>query len=219
MQEMEKYPMGEEEVKDILRHRERKIQVIHDKMISLYRDLEDPEELLASIRLPSMKYSGMPGGTKNRKDLGDQLFQYHNRVWKWNEEIRKMMYVLVQEEDRITRVWACYHALEDPYYSILRKLYVEGQLYQAVEKEVAMSHRIFEENRQNAVVQVIQFYKSEKSVSDLMCQHIPTIKKKGKGRRKGKDSKGYEQISMEKLIAEGYGSGPGRCMGISAAAR
>lgn len=211
---MEKYPVGEEEVKDILRHRERKIQVIHDKMISLYQDLEEPEELLGSIRLPAMKYSGMPGGTNNQKDLGDQLLQYHKRVWGWKEEIRKMMYVLALEEDRITRVWACYHALEDPYYSILTKLYVEGHLYQAVEKEVAMSHRIFEENRQNAVIQVMQYYKSGKSVSDLMCQHIPAMKKKGKGRRKGNGTQGYEQISMEELM--GKGCGVERCVGMSA---
>ena len=36
-----------------------------------------------------------------------------------------MMWALSDQEETVSRVWACFYALEDPYFSILRAVYVE----------------------------------------------------------------------------------------------
>lgn len=196
--------IGEAEVKDILRHKEKKIESIHRKMLSLYQELENHEEMiLSAVALPSAEINGMPGKKGGHKDLGDMLLQYKRQAYRRREELLKIMWELVEEEERINRIWACFHALQEPYYSILYELYVQSQLYEAVESNFQMSHKTFEKQRQFGIRSIIKFYESGMDVSELMRQHR-SEKAIGKEKRlKTKQERAeeeYVQISLGELL-------------------
>lgn len=196
--------IGEAEVKDILRHKEKKIESIHRKMLSLYQELDNHEErILSAVALTSAEIKGMPGKKGEYKDLGDMLLQYKRQAYRRREELMKIMWELVEEEERINRIWACFHALQEPYYSILYELYVEAQLYEAVESSFQMSHKTFEKQRQFGIRSIMQFYESGMCISELMRQHR-SEKAIGKEKRPGtKQEQGdaeYNQISLGELL-------------------
>lgn len=192
--------LSETEIKDILRNREQKIANIHKKMFSLYRELEHTDDILESVAFPSTNLSGLPGGKGCHKDLGDVLIKYNRQNYNRSEEIRRIMWELVEQEDSINRVWACFHALDDPYYSILYALYVENQLYQTVEDSFDVSHKTFEKYRQQGIELLIRFYDSGESIADLMHkQAVTSNRKKGRKGRRSEDKQEkqkYEQISL-----------------------
>lgn len=192
--------LDEAAVKDILQNREKKIENIHKKMLSLYQELGRNDEVLETVAYPKSELKGMPGGKGNHKDLGDVLFQYNHQLCNRNEEIRKIMWELVEEEDSISRLWACFYALNDPFYSILNALYVENQLYQAVENNFDMSHKTFEKYRQRGIELLLLFYNSDESIAKLMrsCSKEKTDRRQGKRKKEQKNS-GYEQISLSSL--------------------
>lgn len=194
--------LSETEIKEILRHREQKITNIHKKMISLYHELEDTEEVLESAALPSAELQGMPGGKGGHKDLGDVLLRYNRQIYDRNEEIREIMWELVEEEDSISRVWACFHALGEPYYDILHELYVENQLYQVVEHEFPGSHKTFERYRQQGIEQLLQLYHSGDSIAELMRRQVTEQKISRKKTCRKNEEKDYEQISLVSLLQE-----------------
>lgn len=190
--------LDEAAVKDILQNREKKIENIHKKMLSLYQELGRNDEVLETVAYPKSELKGMPGGKGNHKDLGDVLFQYNHQLCNRNEEIRKIMWELVEEEDSISRLWACFYALNDPFYSILNALYVENQLYQTVENNFDMSHKTFEKYRQRGMELLLRLYNSGESIAKLMRRHETensSSKKEGKG-KKNQGNEEYEQISL-----------------------
>ena len=192
--------LDEAAVKDILQNREKKIDNIHRKMISLYQELERNDEVLETVAYPKTELSGMSGGKGTHKDLGDVLLQYNRQICNRNEEIRKIMWELVEEEDSISRLWACFYALNDPFYSILNALYVENQLYQAIENNFDMSHKTFEKYRQRGIELLLLFYNSDESIAKLMRSYSKekTDKRQGRGKKEQKHN-GYEQISLSSL--------------------
>lgn len=189
--------LDEAAVKDILQNREKKIENIHKKMLSLYQELGRNDEVLETVAYPKSELKGMPGGKGNHKDLGDVLLQYNHQICNQNEEIRKIMWELVEEEDSISRLWACFYALNDPYYSILSALYVENQLYQTVENSFEMSHKTFEKYRRRGIELLLLFYNSDESIAKLMrsCSKEKTDRRQGKGKKEQKHNE-YEQISL-----------------------
>lgn len=169
--EMKMTKMTEDRVKNILRFRNSKLKNIHQKMISLYEDANDTDSVLETVALPAQNISGMPGARGEHKDLGNVLINYQNELYRRNAEIREMMWALSQEEQSINRVWACFHVLEEPYYDIIRRLYVLGELYQTVEHESGLTHSYFDKKRMEGLQLIIEYYESGESISNLMYKY------------------------------------------------
>ena len=190
--------MTEDRVKNILRFRNSKLKNIHQKMISLYEDANDTDSVLETVALPAQNISGMPGARGEHKDLGNVLINYQNELYRRNAEIREMMWALSQEEQSINRVWACFHVLEEPYYDILRRLYVVGELYQTVEHESGLTHSYFDKKRMEGLQLIIAYYESGESISNLMYKY--RSKKKSSKKEKKKMQNSFRQISLEDLM-------------------
>lgn len=190
--------MTEDRVKNILRFRNSKLKNIHQKMISLYEDANDTDSVLETVALPAQNISGMPGARGEHKDLGNVLINYQNELYRRNAEIREMMWALSQEEQSINRVWACFHVLEEPYYDILRRLYVVGELYQTVEHESGLTHSYFDKKRMEGLQLIIAYYESGESISNLMYKY--RNKKKSSKKEKKKMQNSFQQISLEDLM-------------------
>lgn len=196
--EMKMTKMTEDRVKNILRFRNSKLKNIHQKMISLYEDANDTDSVLETVALPAQNISGMPGARGEHKDLGNVLISYQNELYRRNAEIREMMWALSQEEQSINRVWACFHVLEEPYYDILRRLYVVGELYQTVEHESGLTHSYFDKKRMEGLQLIIEYYESGESISNLMYKY--RSKKKSSKKEKKKMQNSFRQISLEDLM-------------------
>lgn len=190
--------MTEDRVKNILRFRNSKLKNIHQKMISLYEDANDTDSVLETVALPAQNISGMPGARGEHRDLGNVLINYQNELYRRNAEIREMMWALSQEEQSINRVWACFHVLEEPYYDILRRLYVVGELYQTVEHESGLTHSYFDKKRMEGLQLIIEYYESGESISNLMYKY--RSKKKSSKKEKKKMQNSFRQISLEDLM-------------------
>lgn len=196
--EMKMTKMTEDRVKNILRFRNSKLKNIHQKMISLYEDANDTDSVLETVALPAQNISGMPGARGEHKDLGNVLINYQNELYRRNAEIREMMWALSQEEQSINRVWACFHVLEEPYYDIIRRLYVLGELYQTVEHESGLTHSYFDKKRMEGLQLIIEYYESGESISNLMYKY--RSKKKSSKKEKKKMQNSFRQISLEDLM-------------------
>lgn len=196
--EMKMTKMTEDRVKNILRFRNSKLKNIHQKMISLYEDANDTDSVLETVALPAQNISGMPGAMGEHKDLGNVLINYQNELYRRNAEIREMMWALSQEEQSINRVWACFHVLEEPYYDIIRRLYVAGELYQTVEHESGLTHSYFDKKRMEGLQLIIEYYESGESISNLMYKY--RSKKKSSKKEKKKMQNSFQQLSLEDLM-------------------
>lgn len=199
--EMKMTKMTEDRVKNILRFRNSKLKNIHQKMISLYEDANDTDSVLETVALPAQNISGMPGARGEHKDLGNVLINYQNELYRRNAEIREMMWALSQEEQSINRVWACFHVLEEPYYDIIRRLYVLGELYQTVEHESGLTHSYFDKKRMEGLQLIIEYYESGESISNLMYKY--RNKKKSSKKEKKKMQNSFQQLSLEDLLMKG----------------
>lgn len=196
--EMKMTKMTEDRVKNILRFRNSKLKNIHQKMISLYEDANDTDSVLETVALPAQNISGMPGARGEHKDLGNVIINYQNELYRRNAEIREMMWALSQEEQSINRVWACFHVLEEPYYDIIRRLYVVGELYQTVEHESGLTHSYFDKKRMEGLQLIIEYYESGESISNLMYKY--RSKKKSSKKEKKKMQNSFQQLSLEDLM-------------------
>ncbi len=196
--EMKMTKMTEDRVKNILRFRNSKLKNIHQKMISLYEDANDTDSVLETVALPAQNISGMPGARGEHKDLGNVLINYQNELYRRNAEIREMMWALSQEEQSINRVWACFHVLEEPYYDIIRRLYVAGELYQTVEHESGLTHSYFDKKRMEGLQLIIEYYESGESISNLMYKY--RNKKKSSKKEKKKMQNSFQQLSLDDLM-------------------
>lgn len=196
--EMKMTKMTEDRVKNILRFRNSKLKNIHQKMISLYEDANDTDSVLETVALPAQNISGMPGARGEHKDLGNVLINYQNELYRRNAEIREMMWALSQEEQSINRVWACFHVLEEPFYDIIRRLYVVGELYQTVEHESGLTHSYFDKKRMEGLQLIIEYYESGESISNLMYKY--RSKKKSSKKEKKKMQNSFQQLSLEGLM-------------------
>ena len=192
-------------IKDILRSKEQKIANIHEKMQYLYKEMQNTGEILHATALPATRIDGMSGSKGNHYDLGDVLLNYKKRLYERSLETRKLMWRLSDEEEMISRIWACFCALDDPFYNILHQLYVESRLYSAVEMESGMSHKTFEKNRKIGIRLIQKYYESGESIADLM-QHEKYVEKKNRGKGTSKaDTEEYSQIELTAYLKEESG--------------
>lgn len=197
--------LSEKEIKDVLRNWETKIQGIRQKMMDLYHELEDTESILRSASLPSADITAQPGGKGTHKDLGDVLINYRRNLYKRNKEVRRLMWMLAEDEESILRVWHCFQILEEPYYSILYGLYVKGELYQSVELEYGWSHRKFENERKAGMRKLMEHYESNMSVSELVYRERRKDPQRKISKKKKDDETGCHQYTLAEL-AEGWGA-------------
>lgn len=195
---MEYRPINEEIVKDVLRNRDEKIRTIHEKMANLYQEA-GKDAVLQNIALPAQNLTGMPGAKGNHKDLSDVLLAYQKQYARRNAELREVLWELSDEEEQIYRIWGCFNALDNPFYSILDRLYVKGEKYQSVEQEMGICHNTFENNRAQAVKLIMMHYESELSIAEIIRRDRSRrkINKKGKGRKK---EQGMQQMSISDFI-------------------
>lgn len=123
----------EDRIKKILSNREKMLNDINKKMVLLFREVSRSDmgvfmdELIAEKSISAAHNSLLPGpkGGK-KKDLSDLIIKLEKDREIRRKELLTMLTELSNQEDVVNRVWACYLALDDPYYTLLSQLYVEN---------------------------------------------------------------------------------------------
>ena len=141
----------EKEVKEILRNREVLLTSIHQKMFAIEQDMGKTDDMIETMSIPSNSLSGMPKGSLKQKDLGDVYQNYKKVLKKRNEDYKNIYWKLILKEELIEQVWEAYMQLEEPYYSIVNRMYVQSMLYATVERESGWSRQVFEKKRKKGV--------------------------------------------------------------------
>lgn len=177
-----------EQAKEMLSGRERSLQAIDRKMALLYKELgqlENSDMLLGAVALPAKPAGmGMPRSGGSSADNTDVLLRYYRQKRERQEEIRMQMWKLSEEAEDIRRLWNCFLALREPYYSILHELYVKKELYAAVQCSSGFSHRIFEEKRKEGLCLMADMFSSGYSTLELMEKALWREEKEGGGRKR-----------------------------------
>lgn len=185
-------------IKKVLGSRKNLQEEIHEKMLSLYEELNDADERIRSASLPEM--GDFYGKSSKHRDLMDVLLKEENIYRQQEQEIREIMWKLTEDLESINRIWVCYQMLGNPAYEILRQMYVEKKLYSTVEKNMGINHRIFEETRKAAVGQILKLYNSPLSNRDI----IKLGKQQEVTKRKSSPTD-YEQMTLELVPKSGTG--------------
>ncbi len=165
----------EDRIKKILSNREKMLNDINKKMVLLFREVSRSDmgvfmdELIAEKSISAAHNSLLPGpkGGK-KKDLSDLIIKLEKDREIRRKELLTMLTELSNQEDVVNRVWACYLALDDPYYTLLSQLYVENDLYENVRIQFDMSPTTFERYRKKALHLIIEYTKSPLSVGELI---------------------------------------------------
>jgi hypothetical protein len=143
---------------------------INEKVILLIKDLDRiDDDLITEKSIHAVSINMMPsaqGGVK--KDLSDLIIKLQRDREERKNELYKMIRLLSDQEYMINRVWACFLALDDPYYTMLNQLYVENDLYEAVRQQFDMSPTTFERHRKKALTLIAEYVDSQLSVSEIM---------------------------------------------------
>lgn len=145
--------ISEENIKDILRNHDVKMNTINQKMEELTKEIETTDALLDALKLNvGEKVYGKDEG------IGKVTTKYSKHLEQHSKDLQTIFDMLMEEKQVIQRVWNCFYALDEPYYTILYMLYVEQRLYKTVEAEYKWSHRVFERDRKKGISLIQQIY-------------------------------------------------------------
>lgn len=157
-----------EDIIHILKNKEKLIMDIHDKMFLIERDITSTSDIITSVSYPKTQLSDMPHGNGRKKGLDDIYEKYLKILDERTYEKMAMIWELIMEEEKIERVWSSFLALDEPYYGIIKRLYLDNELYMVVEKESDLSHQVFEKYRKHAIEIIEKLYCSNKTDSELI---------------------------------------------------
>lgn len=165
---MERPDITEADVKYFLRNKDKLIMDIHEKIHQINRSVKQVNDIMESVSYHSTEVSDMPHARNGHKDMSDVYEKYLHKRDERLLEYKQMLWALMMKEETIERVWSCFLALSEPYYSIIKHLYVENELYATAEAESGLSRQVFEKYRKRAMELIIGFYHSDKTDAELL---------------------------------------------------
>lgn len=197
---MERLPITEELVKEILKHRMKMKADIRKKMHAINKDLFQNDEMYELVSYPSTQVSDMPRRKGWHKDLGDVLINYKKVMEDRKIQYQGVLWNLIVQEEQIERVWIAFQLLAEPYFSILSELYVKNNKYELAEQASGYSHKNFEKHRKKGIGLIIQLYNSDKELS-MLGTLVGSAEKKRERMRKERSIENVDyQISLDDLF-------------------
>lgn len=191
--------LTEEEIIYTLKNKEILMKSIDEKLGIIQKELDRKEdnEMIETASFRSMEITDVSCMGKN-KDLTDVIIQYYTNRQEKRDEYLKLFGILVTRKRRIERIWLCFLTLDEPYYTYIKRLYVDGEKYATVETESGFSRQVFAKYRKEALQLIIRFYFLDNSMLKSVQNH-----KSHKKKRKRKVQKtGMEQITMYDFLTE-----------------
>lgn len=189
--------LTEDDVKEILKHRDLLLEGLRLKRYDIYKLMTDEDSFVRSLALPSMNI-GMTGSQGGGHDLSDFFIEYQKQVRKRNMEYHKILRQISEKEQTIHKVWTCFSNLSEPYYSYLHKIYVEGLPYKTVEQESGYSHQVFNQYRKKALdtIRMLFDYSRDRDDDNFGCEKKAASKSKSQHKLKHESTQ-YSQLTLD----------------------
>lgn len=147
---------SENEIKNILRNKDRLLRVLQIKRQEIYKEMENKEDYMRSLLLSHPKY-GEYVQTSEIRDVAEDMLRYKKLVKRYETELIRLLTEITDEEEQIQKIWYCFTKLPEPYYTYLHELYVERKPYKEVLMQSGISNTAFARRRKKAF-ETIQMY-------------------------------------------------------------
>lgn len=196
--------LTEDEIIYSLKNKEKLIVSIHEKMYFIRKEVVKTEDIIEMASFHSSEITDMPSGKGVHKDLSDVLLKYYKYMDSQKKEFKDLFWTLTQREMRIERIWMCFLLLDEPYYTYIKRLYVDCEKYDAVEADSGFSRQVFGKYRKEAILLIMHFYNSDKSMmelSEISQRGLMYPKKDKKERQASNQNDG--QISLMDILEAG----------------
>lgn len=185
--------INESEVKLILHSYETRHREIHERIMSMMKELGETDGMIYEMSVSSPRITDMPKQKGGTKDLYEVFSRYKSslqeRILEMNQGIRQ----LTEEEEALNRVWSCYQALRGEEYDVLRRLFVERQPWKTVEIECGISSGSLQRMQKRALQKVIDMYNSPYSITEINSRSEGYKKEREKECDGGS---GYQQLKL-----------------------
>ena len=198
---MERLPINEKDVQNILRNKEKLKVGIHRKMYFINRDMSQDEEMYELVAYPSTEVSDMPRRKGWHKDLGDVVLKYKALLEERKSEYKEFLWELVLQEEQINRVWLCFMALNDPCFSILECMYVHGEKYEIALLQSGYSRQVFEKYRKRGLDAILLLYNSDQTTQQIDIVSNSAKKQRSEAKKEIISEVSNQQISMDDIIS------------------
>lgn len=189
-------------IKTVLSKHQDLLAAIHERILELYQEMEDSDEVIKSATFGGAHENIGGGRSSDKKELTDIMLRHFALLKAQSQEIRLEMTRLVEEEETINRIWCCFRVLDKDIKQILTELYVRGRPYKEVEYEAQkhdISRTTFERLRKSGFEEIKKLYASSMSNIDIITN---TQYKKGLEKKKKEYNQHavYQQISLNMLM-------------------
>lgn len=183
-----------EKIKNVLRHHHELTRQIHNHLLDIRKKIDEVEQqAIEMASYPKIDLSIEGRGSGEHKDLADVYLKYQKLVRTQERELTDEIIALTVNAEGIHRLYLCFQSLTGEEYNIINRIYVKGELYKSVEKDSGLNHRVFEERRKQAILDIQQLYESDlsnKQIVNLRKDNTFSREKKEKGKKE------YQQISL-----------------------
>lgn len=160
--------MTTDEVKRILSNKDQILDTLNKKIQYFLNEmyLRENDELIIEKSLSSRGLGSTH--SRNMSDLSDLLDRIEKTKRQRFKEMQCDVSTLIQKEEEVNRVWSCFLALPDPYYTILHQLYVENELYEAVMKQFDMPQSTFDRYLKKGLAHIMENFDTGLTLSEIM---------------------------------------------------
>lgn len=175
---MKKIEIGEQEIIRCLSNYENLLRDVRERIQYLYNSVATTNDVLESLQM-RRGISGTTGG-KGKRDLTDIWETYQENEKQYAMFLNSYIAGLINEEEKLKRIWICYQCLPHNQRLVLKALYIEHKAWKAAKVELRMSHTTFSNYRTAAIQNVQKLYGS--TLSDLQLLQQSRIREERPGR-------------------------------------
>lgn len=173
---------------------------VREKLIHLDEALEEIKNEIIETTQISVKISSAPGSvTNSRKDLFDYIENAENQAKDYYKELTMRYGTIMEQMAEIKRVWIVYDTLLPLEREIIKRLYIDNEKWETVEKELGINHRILVKKVSDVWETIRNKYMSSESDMELARQKntwsLLDNRKSRKTRKNGLDG----QMELEEL--------------------
>ncbi len=139
-----------------------------DYLLGMLHSRQQDEDLIRRAGLPNPAPKPAASGSGFR-DLSDTLSRYEKMKASEEELTLGMVRRLLQEREKMSRVYICYQILPEPYKTVLTGIYVNGRNATEVGDSLHRSRKSVEDYRKKGAELIRASFASSLTNEELLC--------------------------------------------------
>lgn len=145
--------IDENGIKFILREKKKMEEDVRSRILAIKREISNVDEHIRAVTFPGNNTRSALKETN--KDIYQSLKLYQENLYT---AYREAISSLLEEQEKIERVWNIYQSLPYLHRKLLTVLYVEKEKYYCAVKRLELSRKKFEKTRKEAIEMLLEDY-------------------------------------------------------------